>query len=102
MALAMNEPVKTFLSELRAVNLGDMVISNKFVRAINENITKFRGRIDNILSQREIEIINMVGNGNTNKEIGKELVISENGIKFLLNAIATKENSQEYSHCPAS
>jgi len=90
--LDMDQPVQKFLSEIQAVASGDMVISKNFIININQNIVKDRDRLENLLSRREIEIINMVGNGNTNKEIGKELIISEHTVKVHLRNILAKLN----------
>jgi len=90
--LDMDESLKTFLSEIEDITAGDVVVSKNFVRNLTQYSTKIKDKIDEILSDREMEVLNMLGRGKTNREIGQELFISENTVKAHLSNILTKLN----------
>ncbi len=90
--LDMDQPVQKFLSELESITSGDIVVSDNFVKNLKECITDSKEKLDEALSEREAEVLNLVGTGSTNKEIGEELFISENTVKVHLRSVLTKLN----------
>jgi len=90
--LDMNEPINTFMSELEDIIAGDVVISGKFIGNIVPNINKNAEKLTELLSQREIQILELVAEGCINSEIGKELNISPHTVKGHLTHILTKLN----------
>jgi len=90
--LDMDEPVHVFLSELEDIVSGDIVVSKDFIKNLTQIASGIKDELDKILSDREMEILSLVGTGNTNKEIGKELFISEHTVKAHLRSILAKLN----------
>ena len=88
--LDMNQETKTFLSELDDVNNGDMVISRNFVKYLTQTTANAEDKLDHLLTDRELRILEMIGNGSTNREIGEGLYISEHTVKVHLGAILNK------------
>ncbi len=88
--LDMDEPIKKFLRELDDIIGGDFVVSTNFIRQLKRNGAIIEEKLGTILSERETDILNLVSKGNTNKEIGEELFISENTVKAHLKNILTK------------
>ena len=63
---------------------------NELERLTTEINDKGEGKLDISqynLTERQIQIINLVKEGKTNKEIGTELFISENTVKYHLKII---------------
>lgn len=90
--LDLDEPVYAFLSELEDIACGDIVISGKFARNIIQKTRPVDTNLDDALSQRELQILTLVADGSTNKEIGEELNISPHTVKGHLTNILTKLN----------
>jgi len=90
--LDMDEPLHIFLSELEYVSSGLIVVSKNFKKNLNQNVTGIGDKPGKIISERETQILNLIGTGNTNKEIGEELFISEHTVKVHLRNILTKLN----------
>jgi len=88
--LDLDESLHTFISELDGIASGNLVVSKQFVKNLTQNSNEIKGTLDELLSDREIEILNLVSKGNTNKEIGQELFISEHTAKVHLGNILTK------------
>jgi RNA polymerase sigma factor (sigma-70 family) len=88
------------LTFVQMVNRGESVISGQMARKIIETMNKNhcmehedqivpKGKID-ILTKREKEILSLVMKGQTNREIGQTLEISENTVKNHLRNIMEK------------
>jgi len=90
--LDLDEPVYTFFSELEDIACGDIVISGKFARNITQKTRPVDTNLDEALSQRELQILTLVADGSTNKEIGEALNISPHTVKGHLTNILTKLN----------
>ena len=88
--LDMDEPLNAFLSEIEDIAFGDIVISRHFVKNLSQHTPGIKEKLDELLSNRETEILDLVGEGKTNKEIGEELFISEHTVKAHLGNILTK------------
>ncbi|MBN1368716.1 MAG: response regulator transcription factor [Dehalococcoidaceae bacterium] len=90
--LDLDEPVYTFLSELEDIACGDIVISGKFAQNMIQKTRPVDTNLDEALSQRELQILTLVADGKTNKEIGEALNISPHTLKGHLTNILTKLN----------
>jgi len=90
--LDLDEPVNTFISELEDIASGDVVISKKFVTNLSRKAERVDENLEETLSKREMEILDLVAEGDTNKEIGQELFLSEHTVKVHLANILTKLN----------
>jgi len=55
-------------------------------------ITAKQVKPDSVLSTRELEVLSLVGNGATNREIAEKLIISEHTVKSHLRSILSKLN----------
>jgi DNA-binding NarL/FixJ family response regulator len=86
----LNEPLHIFLSKIEDIASGSFVISKSFVSQLTEkNVPNYKD-INEILNDRELEILDLVANGSTNKEIGQKLYISEHTVKSYISQILTK------------
>jgi len=90
--LDLDEPVYTFFSELEDIACGDIVISGKFAQNITQKTRPVDTNLDEALSQRELQILTLVADGSTNREIGGKLNISPHTVKGHLTNILTKLN----------
>lgn len=90
--LDLNEPVNVFMSELEDIIAGDVVISGKFIGNISPNVDSKSENLSELLSQREIQILELVAEGWTNSEVGTKLNISPHTVKGHLTHILTKLN----------
>ena len=75
---------------LRRVAAGDLVIDQDMVPALAEEITEGRTGTTDGLSGREVEILGLLADGLTNKEIGARLFISPDTVKTHLEHICQK------------
>jgi len=88
--LDMDEPIHVFLSELEDIASGDIVISKHFARNLAKKACVSEGDVEEVLSEREMQILDLVASGSTNREIGQELFISEHTVKSYLSQILSK------------
>jgi DNA-binding NarL/FixJ family response regulator len=90
--LNMDEPAETFFSEIINTADGGIVISRKFASNIAHRNKPIESDLDEVLSQRELAILDLIATGSTNSEIGQELHISPHTVKGHLTNILTKLN----------
>jgi len=77
---------RKFIAQLKAeLGQGETKVPAQFQRQINPNVV-------NQLSNRELEVLYRLGQGQTNKEIAVELFISVNTVKKHVQSIFTKLN----------
>lgn len=67
-------------------------ITSKLLSHINNSEKKTLDSGDT-LTEREMEVLQLLGKGMTNKEIGAELYITERTVKFYVSAILSKLNA---------
>ena len=79
------------LQSLEMLVRGDVVISRDIVHGLtSEAGTRPLPTTTSGLSERQIEVLKLVGRGSTNREIGQELFISEHTVKAHVRSILSK------------
>ena len=90
--LSMEGEADELVQKLKLIAGGHVVASGSAASALSDLAgTTSEGPSDG-LSEREIEVVNLVARGNTNKEIAGTLVIAENTVKVHLRNIYGKLN----------
>lgn len=74
---------------LRLMAKGEVVISREMAISLAEASTR-TGPTHEPLTEREVQVLGMVGTGATNKEIAEQLIITENTVKVHLRNILDK------------
>jgi len=85
----LKQDYESIVSALKAVEAGQTVLGGEIVRKLSTNESKPNLKKWN-LSDKEIEIITMVGQGLNNKEIAKTLFLSEGTVRNYLSEILEK------------
>jgi NarL family two-component system response regulator LiaR len=84
-------PINELIGAIRMVNCGESVFSHQETsRVLRRFLSKSDGRSNAILRAREIEILKLAASGATNKEIAKELMISQHTVGSHFTAILRK------------
>ncbi len=83
---------RELLDTIRAVHLGHRRIPAE----VASMLAAHRG--DEGLSQREVEVLALVASGNSNREIGMRLAITEETIKAHMKRIAAKLGANDRTH----
>ena len=82
--LLKSNPPKQMLETIRQVHGGKKVVSPEIAAGIAEHMG------EEVLSEREVEVLNCVAAGNRNREIGERLFIAEETVKVHLKHIMSK------------
>ncbi|MBI2858443.1 MAG: response regulator transcription factor [Chloroflexi bacterium] len=89
--LSANLRASDFIRSLEDLFSGNLVVSKEIVHVDKLNIKPPLGGVESsTLSSRENEIVGMLVNGCTNREIAQELIISEHTVKSHLRAALNK------------
>jgi DNA-binding NarL/FixJ family response regulator len=83
---------KDLVDTIRAVHAGRRRIPPEVAAALAEHV------IDDDLSEREIEILARVAEGNSNKIIASQLGISEATVKYHLQSVLSKLGANDRTH----
>ncbi|NUQ27445.1 MAG: response regulator transcription factor [Acidobacteriaceae bacterium] len=83
---------KDLLETIRAVNAGKRRIPPEIAAELAEHMTQ------DALTDREIEVLRRVANGNSNKIIGVQLSVSEATIKGHMKSILAKLGANDRTH----
>ena len=93
--------VDDLISSVHRVHSGEIIISAPMAAKLLEEFTLLEEKKDakhvdqeTNLSKREIEVLQMVAGGTTNKEVAEALFISENTVKGHLSRILEKMNAR--------
>ena len=82
-----------FLEMLRGLQQGEAAINRKTVGRLLESFTALTRQQDysvNDLTQREIELLQLIAEGLSNKAVAQKLYISENTVKYHIKKILQK------------
>ena len=85
------------LESLNALEMGELALSRSMATRVIHGLMLSRDQDhsnDRKLTDREVEILNFIAEGHSNKVIGEYLNVSENTIKYHLKKILQKLNAQ--------
>jgi two-component system, NarL family, response regulator len=83
---------KELLETIRAVHAGQKRVSSEVAAAVAEHTT------DDLLTAREIDILQRVAAGNANKEIAAQLSLAEETVKSHVRNILAKLGANDRTH----
>lgn len=96
--LLKNVPVNKLLSFLRGVEKGEAAISRSMTSRLMDEFAKLEPErkaaptLPAVLTTRELEVLQQLATGASNREIADQLVISENTVKNHVRSILAKLN----------
>jgi DNA-binding NarL/FixJ family response regulator len=93
--LIKSTPLAEFVDVIRKVERGRTYLPSQ----IAQNLAQHIGR--DVLSEREVEILTQVANGNRNRDIGARLAISEDTVKSHLRHILEKLGAKDRTEAVA-
>jgi DNA-binding NarL/FixJ family response regulator len=90
--LSLNLSSEELIESLNVIAQGDIIVSRGIVEQLVQGLDRSndRGELFNSLSERQREVISLVVNGMTNREIANTLIITENTVKVHLRNILDK------------
>lgn len=86
---------KELLDTIRAVHAGEKRLSSQAATELAEHAT------DNALTPREIDVLNLVARGNSNKETAAQLSLTEETVKSHIRNILSKLGANDRTHAVA-
>ncbi|MFQ5879595.1 MAG: LuxR C-terminal-related transcriptional regulator [Dehalococcoidia bacterium] len=91
--LTVNLSPEEFVNTLPTIARGHVVIAHEMAGSLKGSLpVETSGEPDDLLSEREREVLGLVGQGATNREIAQGLVVTESTIKAHLRRILNKLN----------
>jgi RNA polymerase sigma factor (sigma-70 family) len=105
--LSLNLTAEELIESLNMIRKGDIIVSRGIVEQLVQRLDQGNDREElfNSLSERQREVISLVVNGMTNREIANTLVITQNTVKVHLRNILDKlelRNRQQLAAFAAS
>jgi two-component system, NarL family, nitrate/nitrite response regulator NarL len=105
--LSLNLSSEELIESLNVIAQGDIIVSRGIVEQLVQGLDRSNDREElfNSLSERQREVISLVVNGMTNREIASTLIITENTVKVHLRNILDKldlRNRQQLAAFAAS
>jgi DNA-binding NarL/FixJ family response regulator len=105
--LSLNLTAEEFIESLNMTRKGDIIVSRGIVEQLVQGLDQGNDREElfNSLSERQREVISLVVNGMTNREIASTLIITESTVKAHLSNILDKldlRNRQQLAAFAAS
>ncbi len=90
--LSLNLSSEELIESLNMINKGDIIVSRGIVKELVQGLDQGNDpeELFNSLSERQREVISLVVNGMTNREIASTLIITENTVKVHLRNILDK------------
>jgi DNA-binding NarL/FixJ family response regulator len=90
--LSLHLSSEELIESLNMISKGDIIVSRGIVEQLVQELDQGNDREDlfNSLSERQREVISLVVNGMTNREIASTLIITENTVKVHLRTILDK------------
>ncbi|MBI5929965.1 MAG: response regulator transcription factor [Chloroflexi bacterium] len=92
--LFQNVQIEPMMAAIQAVANGLMVLEPTLATQSLDNSTTNVETLAEDLTPRELEVLQLLAQGLTNKAIAQRLAISDHTVKFHVNAIMTKLNAQ--------
>lgn len=86
------------LSALRMACDGDVIISPEFAHALLDEVEETRAIQEKILSDREMEVLQLLADGQSTPEIATNMFISQKTVKNHLAAIYAKIDARDRTH----
>lgn len=79
--------------DIRKVLRGELVVSSRLAAVLAQTLrAPSMGNLASHLTNRELQVVNMIAKGHSNKKIGNELGISESTVKVHVKHILNKTN----------
>jgi two-component system nitrate/nitrite response regulator NarL len=90
--LSLHLSSEEFIESLNMISKGDIIVSRGIVKELVQGLDQGNDPegLFNFLSERQREVISLVVNGMTNREIASTLIITENTVKVHLRTILDK------------
>jgi DNA-binding NarL/FixJ family response regulator len=90
--LSLNLSSEELIESLNMINKGDIIVSRGIVKELVQGLDQGNDpeELFNSLSERQREVISLVVNGMSNREIANTLIITENTVKVHLRNILDK------------
>jgi len=77
----------------RGGSLLEPTVATKLLQHMSGNSSSAQDNLPESLTEREMEVLGLLGTGMTNKEIGSDLFITERTVKFYVSSILGKLNA---------